>query len=100
MDTTLVIGIIWTLYGLAGLFGIQKIPAKFKNKPWTLLYTRRQGISWLLLGIPWIILRLATADKGLGIPVMILLLLVCSLPSFIYAVILDQRYTAKLKQEP
>ena len=26
MGTILVIGIIWTLYGLAGLFGIQKIP--------------------------------------------------------------------------
>ena len=28
MGTILVIVIIWTLYGLAGLFGIQKIPSK------------------------------------------------------------------------
>ena len=32
MGTILVIGIIWTLYGLAGLFGIQKIPSTFKDK--------------------------------------------------------------------
>lgn len=99
MGTILVIGIIWTLYGLAGLFGIQKIPSKFKDKFWTKHYIRYQGISWLLLGIPWIVLDVITEDKGFGMPVMLFLILACSLPGFVYTVILDRRYTAKLKLE-
>lgn len=99
MGTILVIGIIWTLYGLAGLFGIQKIPSKFKDKSWTKHYIRYQGISWLLLGIPWIVLDVITEDKGFGMPVMLFLTLACSLPEFVYTVILDRRYTAKLKLE-
>ena len=99
MGTILVIGIIWTLYGLAGLFGIQKIPSKFKDKSWTKHYIRSQGISWLLLGIPWIVLDVITEDKGFGMPVMLFLILACSLPGFVYTVILDRRYTAKLKLE-
>ena len=99
MGTILVIGIIWTLYGLAGLFGIQKIPSKFKDKSWTKHYIRYQGISWLLLGIPSIVLDVITEDKGFGMPVMLFLILACSLPGFVYTVILDRRYTAKLKLE-
>ena len=99
MGTILVIGIIWALYGLAGLFGIQKIPSKFKDKSWTKHYIRYQGISWLLLGIPWIVLDVITEDKGFGMPVMLFLILACSLPGFVYTVILDRRYTAKLKLE-
>lgn len=99
MGTILVIGIIWTLYGLAGLFGIQKIPSKFKDKSWTKHYIRYQGISWLLLGIPWIVLDVITEDKGFGMPVMLFLILAYSLPGFVYTVILDRRYTAKLKLE-
>ena len=99
MGTILVIGIIWTLYGLAGLFGIQKIPSKFKDKSWTKHYIRYQGISWLLLGIPWIVLDVITEDKGFGMPVMLFLILACSLPGFVYTVILARRSTAKLKLE-
>lgn len=99
MGTILVIGMIWTLYGLAGLFGIQKIPNKFKGQSWTKRNIRYQGISWLLLGIPWIVLDVATEDKGLGMPVMLFLILACSLPGFLYTVMLDRRYTAKTKLE-
>lgn len=48
MGTILVIGIIWTLYGLAGLFGIQKIPSKFKDKSWTAFC----GVQWPLVRWP------------------------------------------------
>lgn len=97
MNTILVIGIVWTLYGLVGLLGVQRIPAKFKGKPWTGRYIRWQGVSWLLIGIPWIILSLATEGKGMGVSVMLPLILVCTLPGFIYTVVLDRRYTAKTK---
>ena len=40
-----------------------------------------------------------TEDKGFGMPVMLFLILACSLPGFVYTVILDRRYTAKLKLE-
>ena len=99
MNTLLATGIILILYGLAGLLGIQKIPAKFQGKSWTRRYIRYQGISWLLLGVPWTVLSLATADKGLGTPVMVLLLFACSLPGFFYTVILERKYTARLKLE-
>ena len=73
--------------------------SKFKDKSWTKHYIRYQGISWLLLGIPWIVLDVITEDKGFGMPVMLFLILACSLPGFVYTVILDRRYTAKLKLE-
>lgn len=99
MNTILVIGIIWTLYGIAGLFGLQKIPTKFKEKTWTKRYIRYQGIAWILLGIPWIVLALVTMNKEPGFFIMLPLLLVCTVPGFIYAIVLDRRYTAKIKQE-
>ncbi len=99
MNTILVIGIIWTLYGVAGLFGLQKIPTKFKAKTWTKRYIHYQGIAWILLGIPWIVLALVTMNKELGFFIMLPLLLVCTVPGFIYAIVLDRRYTAKIKQE-
>lgn len=65
MNTILGTGIILTLYGLAGLFGIRQIPTKFQDTSWTRRYIHYQGISWLLLEIPWIVLGLEQRIKGL-----------------------------------
>ena len=55
MNVLLYLGIFWTLYGLAGLLGWQRINNKYKGYDWTKKYIRCLGISWLMLGIPCLI---------------------------------------------
>lgn len=99
MNTILVSGMIWTLYGLAGILGIQKIPKKFQGQLWTKRYIRSQGMAWILLGIPWIILALVTDDWNLSPWIMLLLILECTIPSFLYSLALNRTYTAKLYEK-
>jgi hypothetical protein len=56
MATILGLGIVWTVCGILGLFGIQHIPEEYKNKSWTQRYIRSCGIGWLILGIADIVL--------------------------------------------
>lgn len=99
MDTILVFGIIWTLYGLAGFLGIQKIPKKFQGQLWTTRYIRAQSLSWLLLGVPWIVLSLVTNTLNLSPWMMLPLILGCTIPAFLYTLALNRTYTAKLHGE-
>ena len=99
MDTILFFGVLWILYGCAGLLGVQKIPSKFKGYAWTRRYTRWQGGLWLVLGIPWVLLCAVMKEREAGLPVMLALLLGCSLPGLIYSLVLDSRYNKKLERE-
>ncbi len=91
----LILGIFWTIYGITGLFGFCKIPQNFKNKPWTKQYTRYLGISWIMAGIPWIILYFVFEKWDIGIATQALLMIVCSAPSIIYNFLLDRNYKNK-----
>lgn len=99
MNSIFVFGVIWTLYGLAGLLGVQKIQKKFQDQTWTKQYIRSQGVSWLLLGIPWISLALATDNLNLGPWMMLPLILGCTIPAFLYTLALNRTYTAKLDEK-
>lgn len=58
MMVLLSLGIFWTLYGVAGLLGFQRINERYKRKSWTKKYIQSCGIGWLMIGIPWIVLYL------------------------------------------
>ena len=103
MDVLLVMSIFWIGYGILGIFGIQNIPAKYKGHGWTKDYIRKQGITWLIVGVPWLafylvrILLIPDADLNTGIELLILIAL--SLPALITTIIWEKKYKALLAAE-
>lgn len=99
MKVILALGIFWTLYGFAGVMGFQVINEKYRNHDWTASYIRYCGKSWLMMGIPWIILYLLTHDKDIGKVALCLLILLCSTPSLVYTIINERKYKQMLKEK-
>ena len=103
MGVILVLSIFWIGYGIAGLIGFQNIPAKYKGHSWTKDYIRKQGVTWLVLGLPWLgfyVARtffLAEANISTGMAIVILLLL--AVPALITTIILERKYKAMLSAE-
>ena len=94
MNVLLILGIFWTVYGIAGLFGWQRISDKYKGYDWTKKYIRCLGISWLMLGIP------AIAFSKLHTPSYnerFIPLLLCMLPSIIFTAVVEKKFNAKVK---
>ena len=92
--------VFWTVYGLAGVFGYQNIPAKFRGYSWTKSYIRSQGIAWLMLGIPYFIFSLVHSPEQRGLTWgAAIAILILGMPSFIYALLADRRYKALLKED-
>lgn len=100
MDIIFAFGIVWVIYGFAGLLGFQiSIPARAKYRTWTKRYIRSQGLSWILLGVPWIILACVANGSNMHISIKILSLVLCSVPALLYTIIHDRKYRAKINEE-
>ena len=103
MNVLLFMSVFWILYGIAGLLGFQNIPAKYKGHSWTKDYIRSQGLTWLILGLPWFGLYLvrsfllAEANITTGQSVVILLLL--SIPAVVVSIVYEKKYKAMLAAE-
>lgn len=91
------LGAFYTMYGILGLLGIQYIPKKHRNQPWTRQYKRSCGVGWLLFGIPWCVLYFVARQTVMKTPLLLGLIVVCSLPSMVYSVICDRKYDAMLR---
>ena len=101
MLTLMVIGICYTLYGIAGLFGFQIIPEQYKGHPWTKDYIRSQGIGYLLIGVPWLVISMLADIYFASVPlgIMIAVVAVPAIPALLYAFACDKKYKAMLKKE-
>lgn len=99
MKVIMWIGICWTIYGILGLIGIQHIPQKYKGKTWTKDYARSHGLSWLMIGIPWIVLYCILNGKDVPKLNVEVLLVLCGLPSVVYSIFYSRKYSTKLKEE-
>ena len=99
MNIILFFGVFWTLYGILGILGIQRIHNKYKNKPWTKQYKKSVGISWIILGVPWIILGLIVKNIDLSIGIKYGLIILIGIPSIIYSIKIDKKYNAVLQNE-
>ncbi len=100
MESLLGFGLVWTIYGACGfLFGWQMIPDKYKGKAWTGEYIRFRGLSWLLLGIPWLLLYVTAKNAELSSAATITLMIVLSLPSLVYTYVKEKKYKALLDEE-
>ncbi len=101
MDIILIMSLFWTTYGIFGVLGFQKISPRYRGHSWTKDYIRRQGISWLLLGIPWLVFNRAAirfhADIAAG--PQFLTLLALAIPSLLFSFAQEKKYGAMVKQE-
>ncbi len=86
-------------YGILGLFGKMNIPEKFKGYDWTKDYIRNCGISYILLGIPWLVLYFAFEQYDPGYGMMFLLIILLALPSFGYTIYNEKKYSKLIKKD-
>lgn len=99
MFTVISMGIFYLVYGVLGLLGVQVIPEEYKGKPWTKSYIRCRGISWVILGIPWLVFYLIVRDMEINKMIGVVILIAISLPSIIYSIVFERKYKALLKSE-
>ena len=99
MFTVMSMGIFYSVYGVLGLLGVQVIPSEYRGKPWTKSYIRRRGISWVIVGIPWLVFYLIVRDMEKNKLILLVMLITISLPSIIYSIVFERKYKALLKNE-
>ena len=101
MKVLLFMSAFWTLYGIAGLFGYQNIPKKFKGYSWTKEYIRLQGITWLMLGVPLLMLYFVVhyfiPEENLNAELLVFSMLVLASPSVIFTYKWEKKYEKMLK---
>jgi multisubunit Na+/H+ antiporter MnhG subunit len=98
-DVILFLGVIYILYGLLGLVGVQRIPQEFRHRSWTARYKRVRGVGWLILGVPWCVLYLLIRSAELPRFVVVLLLIACSLPGIVWSYRTERSYRARIEKE-
>ena len=101
MKILLFMSAFWTLYGIAGLLGYQNIPKKFKGYSWTKEYIRLQGITWLMLGVPLLMLYFVVhyfiPEENLNAELLVFNMLVLASPSVIFTYKWEKKYEKMLK---
>lgn len=98
MTVLFLMSIFYIIYGIFGLFGKINIPKKFKGYKWTKDYTKISGVSYLLLGFPWLILSIAFSLYNPGYGKMILFVILCSLPALIFSIYNEIKYLKMIKK--
>lgn len=103
MKVLLFMSAFWTLYGIAGLLGYQNIPKRFKGYSWTKEYIRLQGITWLMLGVPLLMLYFVVhffiPEENLNAELLVFSMLVLASPSVIFTYKWEKKYEKMLKDE-
>ena len=97
MEILFAMSIFYICYGILGLFGKMVVPEKFKGYEWTKNYSKEQGFSYILIGIPWSILCYAFEKFDPGYVVMFSTIILTALPSFIYGIYIDKKYSKLIK---
>lgn len=98
MYTMLALSVFWICYGILGLFGVQKIPEKYRNAEFAKDYKRFSGTGWLLLGLPqfilWIVIHnMDISPLGIGA-----IMLLCAIPAVVYAYIGEKKFRKQLEK--
>ena len=96
MMVMLFLGVFYLIYGILGLFGVQIIPSEYKGKNWTKSYIRCRGVSWMLLGVPWLVFYLTAHDMNIDI-IMVIILVIISIPSIVFSFFYERKYKTMLK---
>ena len=97
MTVLFLMSIFYIIYGIFGLFGKINIPKKFKGYKWTKDYTKISGVSYLLLGFPWLILYFAFTQYDHGFVKTFLFIIILALPAFFLTIHVERKYDKLLK---
>ena len=99
MNVSLVLSIFWIVYGILGLFGIENIPEKFKGTEYEKAYKRRGGISWIMLGVPGVILYFLFKSEIVMLSgwQRAAVYLICAIPAVIHASVTEIKFNKLLK---
>ena len=103
MKVLLYMSIFWILYGIAGLLGFQNIPAKYKGRSWTKDYIRSSGLSWLILGLPWLgfylVRTFLLTEANITAGTLVIILLFLSIPALVVSIVTEKKYKVLLAIE-
>ena len=101
MDVILMLSTFWVIYGIAGILDFQVIRSEYKGHDWTKTYVRLLGVSWLLLGVPWLLFdRIAVyTAANIGTCLLCIILLALAMPSIAFTFFIDKKYRYILKNE-
>lgn len=97
MMVILFLGIFYSIYGILGLFGVQVISSEYKGKKWTKGYICCRGVSWLLLGFPWLAFYLIVHSMNINTLIEALILIAISIPSVVFSFLSERKYKSMLK---
>ena len=97
----LIMSTFWVIYGIAGILGFQIIRSEYKGHRWTKTYVRLLGVSWLMLGVPWLLFdRIAVhTAANIGTGLLCIILLALAMPSIAFTCLIDKKYRNILKNE-
>ncbi|WP_418632339.1 hypothetical protein [Ruthenibacterium lactatiformans] len=103
MNVILVMSLFWIGYGIVGLIGFQNIPEKYKGHSWTKDYIRKQGITWIILGLPWfgfyLVRTFPLSEINISTGNTVVILIMLSIPALIGSIVLERKYKALLSAE-
>ena len=99
MRVILILGIFYTIRGIAGMMGHSIVREEYEGYCWTKEYKKSIGISYLILGVPYIILGACGILDGIKLLHGIVLILLTSIPSFVYSLYIDKKYKVKYENE-
>ena len=101
MNVILMLSVFWTAYGIVGILGFQVIRSEYRGHRWTKTYIRLLGVSWLMLGIPWLAFERIAAYTALNIGTNLrcVILLALAMPSIAFTFFVDKKYRNILKNE-
>ena len=99
MDTMLMFGVFMTLYGFLGIRGVNAINEEYKGTSFEKEYKKFRGISWLLIGIPWIAIHFLFEYTDLPLVARCLIISASAVPSIWYSVVGDKKYKKLFEEE-
>ena len=103
MEIFIVLGLIWVVHGVVGIYGIQKIPTRYVGKKWTKRYVRFKGKSKILLGASWIVLGSVLLRMmevyHLNLGMMLSVCLFSLVPYFVYSFVEEHHYLMLFHKE-
>lgn len=94
MNVVLIISIFWIIYGILGLAGIQWVPKKHRGKDYEKDYIRARSLTYLILGVPFLIFGVVYKMMDPDVEAILLLgmLILAGVPGIIYDRKIAARY--------
>lgn len=98
MKVLLMMSVIWMIYGILGLLGIQYIPKKYRGTKVATAYKRFSGLSWFLLGFPWFLIWLVAHNHNPAPLTLLWILVVCAAPAITYSIVGERAIRKQLNK--